>query len=290
VKPAPFTYHRPCTLDAVFDLLDTHGDTAQLLAGGQSLGPLLNLRMAVPEHLIDLNDLADLDHMRRRGEVFEIGALARHHHVANSPEVRSCVPLLAAAVGTIGHYAIRQRGTIGGSIVQADPAAQIPLVALALNAEVLIRSRTGARSVPAAEFFLAAMEVALEEKEIVTAVTFPVQQARQRWAFRNFCRRRGDYAVASVALTLTLADDGTLRGLRCCVGGTAPLAQRLTALESVAEGVRPTPDWQAETARQIAATVEAEDDGQVDEAFRREIVGVLAARAFADALGSEVIA
>lgn len=284
MKPSAFTYHRPATLDAAIDLLVAHGDTALLLAGGQSLGPLLNLRMAFPDHLIDLNDLTELDYMRQSDHRFEIGALTRHHDVATSPEVSRCVPLLAAAVGTVGHYAIRQRGTMGGSIVHADPSAQIPLVALALDAEILILSRNGTRSVPAAEFLLAAMEVALEEDEIVTGLSFVVQPETQRWAFRNFCRRRGDYALASVALILDLEGDGTLRDLRCCVGGTTPVAKRLAAVEAAAKGAHPTQDWQAETARQIAATVMAENDSQATEAFRREIVEVLATRALAAAL------
>jgi carbon-monoxide dehydrogenase medium subunit len=284
VKPAAFTYHRPATLDAVLELLEAHGDSAQILAGGQSLGPLLNLRMAMPEHLIDINDLADLAQMHRRGDRFEIGALARHHTVATSREVRLCLPLLAAAVGTIGHYAIRQRGTMGGSLVQADPAAQIPLAALALDAEVSILSRGGTRVVPVADFVLAAMDVALNEGEIVTGLGVPVQPETQGWAFRNFCRRRGDYALASVAMTLDQAEDGTVTVLRCCVGGTAPVPQRLTALEAAARGQRPTPAWQADTAHQIAASVDAEDDAQTSAVFRREIVEGLAARALADAM------
>ncbi|MBS0126504.1 FAD binding domain-containing protein [Thetidibacter halocola] len=284
MKPAPFTYHRPATLDAVLDLLAAHGADAQILAGGQSLGPLLNLRMAMPEHVIDINDLADLGQMRRRDDWFEIGALVRHHAVATSPEGRRCMPLLAAAVGTIGHYAIRQRGTMGGSLVQADPAAQIPLVALALDAEVTIQSRRGVRSVPVADFVLSAMEVALDDDEIVTGLGFPLQSPTQGWSFQNFCRRRGDYALASVAVILDLAEDGTLADLRCCVGGTAPVAQRLADLEAGARGHHPTPAWQRDTAQQIAATVPAEDDSKATEAFRREIVEVLSIRALAEAV------
>jgi carbon-monoxide dehydrogenase medium subunit len=281
VKPAAFTYHRPATLDEALDLLVTHRDTAQILAGGQSLGPLLNMRMALPEHLIDINDLPDLGRWHLREGRFEIGALARHHEIATSPEVRHHLPLLAQAVSTIGHYAIRQRGTMGGSLVQADPAAQVPLVALALDAEVAILSQEGRRSVPAAEFLLAAMEVDLKSDEIVTGLSFPVQPAAQRWAFRNFCRRRGDYALASVGMTLDLAEDGTVADLRCCVGGTAPVPQRLSALEAEVRGQRITRDCQAATARQIAHSVPAEDDVHASAAYRREIVEVLAEQALA---------
>ncbi len=284
MKPAAFTYHRPGTLDAALALLERHGEGAQILAGGQSLGPLLNLRMAFPDHVIDINDLTGLDHMQRRDDRFEIGALARHHDVATSPEVRRHVPLLAAAVGTIGHYAIRQRGTMGGSIVQADPASQIPLIAITLDADICILSRGGTRTVPAAEFMRGAMEVALEDGEIVTALRFPVQSDPQRWAFRNFCRRRGDYALASVALTLALETDGRLRELRCCVGGTAPVPVRMTKVETAAQGACHDAAWQAETARRIAAEVPAGDDPQATKTFRRDIVEVLAARALADAL------
>jgi carbon-monoxide dehydrogenase medium subunit len=287
MKPAPFTYHRPGTVDEAVGLLARYGAEASPLAGGQSLVPMMNFRMARPEHLVDLNGIAELSGIKVKGGRVRIGAMMRHHRVATADEIRAHLPLVAHAAGTIGHFAIRQRGTLGGSLVQADPAGQLPLVAVALDAEVVVHSEAGARQVPVAEFLVFAMEVALEEGELVTAVEFPCQAPDVRWAFELFSRRHGDYAMASVAVAWQPDASGAVSGLRLAVGATAPVPHRLRELEQAQEGVRPDAQWCARLAREIAAAAEAEDDPKTPEVYRRELLATLAERALRRAMSGE---
>ncbi|MEM1265199.1 MAG: xanthine dehydrogenase family protein subunit M [Pseudomonadota bacterium] len=286
MKPAPFTYHRPETLDDALALLAEHGADASPLAGGQSLVPMLNMRLAQPAHIVDLNGLTELGGVVITDGWLEIGALIRHHQLAHDPVIRAAQPLLAHAAGTIAHYAIRQRGTLGGSLVQADPAGQLPLIARLTDAEVVIRGPRGERRMPVRAFLVFAMEVALEEGELVTAVSFPLLKPGTRWGFELFSRRRGDYALASVATTLTLTN-GKIGELRLAIGAAASLPQRLTGLERSARGGVPDAAWIAETARAAAAAAEVEDSPQAPAAFRRELVEVLTHRALTAALTPE---
>jgi carbon-monoxide dehydrogenase medium subunit len=284
MKPAPFAYHRPRSLGQALALLEEHGMDASPLAGGQSLVPMLNFRMARPDHLIDLNGISELDGISIGADWIEIGAMTRHHRVATSAELRTHLPLLVTAVGTIGHYAIRQRGTMGGSLVQADPAGQIPLVAMALDAEIVVQSTSGERRIPVVDFLVFSMDVDLEEGELVTAVRFPRQRPDSRWAFELFSRRHGDYALASVALSFGLDRAGAVTGLRVAIGATGPVPHRLPVLEAAQEGTVPDADWCARLAGQIAEAAEAEDGPRMPESYRRELVADLAGRALQTAL------
>ncbi|WP_212523317.1 xanthine dehydrogenase family protein subunit M [Actibacterium sp. MT2.3-13A] len=280
MKPAPFTYHRPASVREALELLARYGADAKPVSGGQSLGPMLNMRLARPAHLVDLNDLLELDYVRNTGGVIEIGGLTRHHRVASAPEIGRDLPLLAEAAATIGHYAIRQRGTLGGSLVHADPAAQLPLVAVTLGAEVVLRSAKGERSVPADEFVQSIMTVDLADDEIVTAVRFPQQLADEGSAFDLFSRRHGDFAIVSVALTLRLDPAGAICALRLGLGGVGPVPQRQTGVEQEAIGCLPDAETAARLARAAAAAITPEDHPQVPAAYRRELVETLTARAF----------
>lgn len=275
MKPAAFGYHRPRSLAEALDLLGELPD-AKPLAGGQSLVPMMNMRLARPEHLVDLNDIAELAGLREGA----IGAMTRHHDLATDPGVRAINTLLAAAAGTIGHYAIRQRGTLGGSLVNADPAAQLPLIAVLEGAEIHIASVRGARTVAADEFFQSVMTVDLGEDEIVTGATFP--PCGGGWGFELFSRRRGDYALAAVATTLQLAADGTVSSLRFAVGGVGAIPTRLAAVEA-ATGARPDASWAESVAVLAAAAVEPEEMGGVAPEYRRELVASLAAQALTSA-------
>jgi aerobic carbon-monoxide dehydrogenase medium subunit len=195
VKPAPFRYHRPESLADALGLL-FRLPSSKLIAGGQSLGPMMNMRLVTPAELIDLNAIAGMDGMAEKGDFIEIGALARHHAVASSPVVRKHCPLLAEAAATIGHYAIRARGTLGGSLAHADPAAQLPLVAATLGAEIIVNGKRGERRIPAQDFFISMMTTALEPDEIIVAARFP---KHERHAYRQFSRRTGDFAIVAVA-------------------------------------------------------------------------------------------
>jgi len=280
MKPAPFSYHRPGGLDEALALLSRHGGAAKPLAGGQSLGPMMNMRLARPDHVIDLNDLLELDFVRVGEETAEIGALARHHRVVTDPQIARSVPMLAHAARGVGHYAIRQRGTLGGSLVHADPAAQYPLVAVTLGAEVAIRSARGSRVAPAAGFLRSIMTVDLAPDELVTSVRFPRQRPGEGWGFELFSRRHGDFALVSVALTLALDASGAISALRLGVGGVAPVPLRLATVEAEAAGMQPDAHAAAALGRLAATQVAPEDEAQVPAQYRRDLVETLTTRAF----------
>ncbi len=290
MKPASFHYHRPETLSQALALLAEHGAEAKLLAGGQSLVPMLNMRLARPGHVIDLNDLLELDSLRRDGPVIEIGALTRHHRLATAPELRQALPLMSVAAATIGHYAIRQRGTLGGSLVHADPAAQLPLVAVTLDAEVVIAGPRGRRMVPAAAFLRSVMTVDLAPDEIVTALRIPVQAAEALWDFQLFSRRHGDFALVSVALSLGCDPAGRIADLRLGLGGVDAVPLRLPEVETHAAGRLPDDGCLAELAAAAAAAITPEDTPQVPAEYRRELVETLVLRALKSALARKVAA
>lgn len=285
MKPPPFAYHRPFDLSDALALMARYGADAKPLSGGQSLVPMLNMRIARPANLVDLNDLAELDYVRRREDALEIGALTRHHRLATAPEIRKAIPLLAHAAGGIAHYAIRQRGTLGGSLAHADPAAQLPLVALVLDAEISIRSQASARSVPAGTFLRSIMTVDLAPDELVTAVRFPRPPAGAGWAFEVFQRRPGDFPLAAVAALVECAPSGEIARLALGLGGVAPTPLRVTRTEASAAGAQPDPDWIDGVAHDVAAGIDPDDEPRLPAAFRRELVAELSAKALRSALG-----
>ncbi len=280
MKPAAFTYHRPGDLDAALALLARLGSDAKPLAGGQSLGPMMNMRLARPEHVVDLNDLLDLDYVRVGESTVEIGAMTRHHRVATDPEIAAALPMLAHAARGIGHYAIRQRGTLGGSLVHADPAAQVPLVAVALDAEVVIRSARAKRVVSAKDFVQSIMTIDLAADELVIAIRFPRPAVEEGWGFELFSPRQGDFALVSVALTLVADTAGAIAALRLGVGGVAPVPLRLSAVEDAAQGLSLRSAADGALGDRAARHVAPEDDTQVPAAYRRELVETLTTRAF----------
>jgi aerobic carbon-monoxide dehydrogenase medium subunit len=227
MKAPAFAYARPRSLEDAYALLDEHRDRAKILAGGQSLMPALNMRLSSPRLLVDINALTELDGIARHGDALRIGAMTRHRSVEQSAEVARALPLLAAAMPHIAHVAIRNRGTIGGSIAFADPAAEIAAVALALDATIVIGSARGERRVSARQFFIALFETALAPDELILAVEFPLA-AGYRSAFCELARRHGDYAVVGLALHARVEgqrlDDVRLAFLGA--GATARLAMR----------------------------------------------------------------
>jgi carbon-monoxide dehydrogenase medium subunit len=204
MKSPEFSYLKAQTMADVFSALKTHGDAAQLLAGGQSLLAMLNLRMANPSILIDISGLDSLKGIQQNGNVIRIGALTTHHEIDSSHIVKEHIPLLAQAVPYVAHLAIRNKGTIGGSLALGDPAAEYPAVALALNATLIIQSATGERRVKASEFFISLYRTAVQADEILIGVEFPIAKPNQRFVFSELARRKGDYAMAGMALALSL--------------------------------------------------------------------------------------
>ena len=278
MKPAAFAYHRPDSLEEALRQLAAGGESAKLIAGGQSLGPMLNMRLAAPAGLIDLNDLSELAYVRDAGEVLEIGALTRHYQLAESALVQAQCPLLAQAAKTIGHYAIRQRGTLGGSLAHADPAAQLPLVAVALGARIAVASSRSRRDLPAAEFFLSAMTTALAADEIILSVRFPKVQAAEGTSFQLFNRRHGDFAIVAVAAAVAL-QGGRAARVRLGLSGVDAMpvnceAQARPFLNRVADAA-----WADEVAFAVRAAVTPEDDPRIPAVYRKELTQTLVQRA-----------
>jgi carbon-monoxide dehydrogenase medium subunit len=283
MKPAAFIYHRPSSLDGVLELLTELGDAAKVIAGGQSLGPMLNMRLAAPADLIDLNDLTELAYIRETGDSIEIGALTRHHQIAESPLVSTRCPLLVQAARTIGHYAIRQRGTLGGSLAHADPAAQFALIAATLDAEIDIVSSRGRRILRASEFFLSVMATALEPDEVIQAVRFPKLAANEGTAFRLFNRRHGDFAIVATAVTVVLERERVAQ-LRIGLCGTGAVPQSLHALARNFTGRVADAAWVDEVSRAVRDAVEPEDDSRIPAIFRKELTETLVGCALRRAL------
>src|SRR6185369_10360350 len=225
MKPAPFEYHRPASLLETFDLLERYGDDGRVLAGGQSLVPALNMRLATPRAVIDINRLPGLDGIRLAPEGLVIGALARHESVERSPLVREHAPLLGMAMPHVGHEAIRTRGTFGGSLALADPAAELPACVVALDAIIRVEGRGGRRDVEAADFFRGIYTTALEPGELVTAVVIPRAQPRWRFEFRELARRHGDFALVGLAAEARPAN-GALEDCRLVFFGVGPAPVR----------------------------------------------------------------
>ena len=284
MKPAAFTYHAPRSVDQAVALLASHRDSAKLLAGGQSLVPMMNLRLAQPLHVIDLNPIAGLDVIRLTGDHLEIGALTSHAALARAVPVRARCPILAAAAATIGHYAIRTRGTIGGSLAHADPAAQLSLIATLLDVELEARSPRGTRVIRAADFVTGVFTTTLAADELLTVVRVPCLGPREGWGFRMMSRRAGDFAIAAAAVTVTLDAAGRIDHLRVALGGVEPTPVTLGAMAFTQQGRLPDAAWIVALARGFAASCDPLDDPRVSTEYRLELAEVLVARALGDAL------
>lgn len=281
MKPAPFEYHRPDSVAEAAQLLADLGDEAKLLGGGQSLVPMLAMRLAFFEHLIDISRLDEIKGIERDGDSLRIGAGTTHAAVGADGEVASAVPLLSRATPLIGHFQIRSRGTIGGSIAHADPAAEYPAVALALDAEIETLSPSGRRRIPAAEFFTGVWETAMAPEEVLTGVRFPVWSGRCGYAVEEFARRHGDFAIAGAVAAVELDADDRVR--RCAVGllGLSATPRRASAAESAAVG-RPVTDLTPEDFGELAMAglddIPADLQGSAD--YRRRVGAAMAAQAW----------
>jgi carbon-monoxide dehydrogenase medium subunit len=289
VKPPPFEYHRADSVQEAVALLAELGDEAKVLAGGQSLVPLLSLRLARPAHLVDVNPVVELAGVDATSSL-RLGAMVRHRTAERSDAVRVANPLLADAVAYVGHAAIRNRGTVGGSIAHADPAAELPTVLVALDAEVQATSVRGDRSIPAAEFFQGFLVTALEPDELLTAVVLAPWPAGAGWSFMEFSRRNGDFAIAGVAVMLQLGADGRIEEARLAFSGMGGSPLRAAGAEASLAGQAPSPELFAEVGRQAVAELDPPSDVHGTTAYRRHLAGVLAARALTEAHGRSEVA
>lgn len=279
MKPARFVYHAPTTLDATLQLLAELNVDAKLLAGGQSLIPMLNLRLVRPGHLIDLQHVSELAGIHERDGGVAIGAMTRQRQVERSPLVAERIPLLAEAIRHVGHLPIRTRGTIGGSIAHADPAAELPGVLLALDGTVRLASARGERTVAARDFFVDILTTAAEPDELVREVWFPSLPPRSGSAWLEVARRHGDYALVGVGAVVTLADDGqAVAAARLCFISVAGRPVRATQAEAALRGAPVTPATWREAGALVREELDPPADLHASTHYRRHVAGVLAER------------
>jgi len=285
MKPAPFAYHRPATLDEALVLLAEHGGEAKPLAGGQSLIPAMNFRLARPAVLVDLNRVAELGYVRAGRDGLDIGAMTRQRAVERSDAVRSAAPLLAEAMPFIAHPQIRNRGTVGGSLAHADPAAELPAVMLALEARFRARGPQGERWIPAGEFFTGILETALGPDELLLEVAVPKSPARTGYAFAELARRRGDYALVGVAARVTLDRRGRCQAARITLFSVGDGPVLAAAAAATLDGQEPSPEAMRAAADAAAQRdIDPPSDIHASAAYRRRLAAVLTRRALARAV------
>lgn len=284
MKPAPFAYFAPPNLEVALTLLQEHGYDGKILAGGQSLIPAMNFRLAQPAVLIDINKLHTLSYVEPDAQGgLRIGALTRQRTLERSAHVAARAPLLHATMPHIAHVQIRNRGTLGGSLAHADPAAELPAVMVALDARFRLQSVRGERWVSAAEFYVGLFATALEPDELLAEITIPPLPPRTGWAIQELARRHGDYAIVGVAATLTLDGVGRCQAAQLVylsVGEGPTVAHSASA---ALRGQAPTPSAIAEAARSAAHEIEPLGDIHATPAYRRQLIDVLGRRALAEA-------
>ena len=282
LKPSPFDYHQPATLDEVFGLLRRHGDDARLIAGGQSLVPMMNLRLARPRVLIDLAAIPGLSEIQPDEDSVRIGAMTRHKDLITDETIKRHLPILRCAAGHIGHVQIRARGTLGGSLANADPSAELSLVMVTLGATFCLRSVRGERHVAAREFFTDALTTIMSEDEVLTEAIIPMNAAGRAFSFREIARRHGDFAIVSVAVQCSASTGEFLIGIGG-LGSVPHFCDRLCSTLSTEGGKSPAV-WQA-IAEEIAR-VEPISDLNASGGYRQRVAAVLLAESLEEVLGA----
>jgi carbon-monoxide dehydrogenase medium subunit len=282
MKMPPFDYACPATLSEAVALLATHDD-AKVIAGGQSLVPMLAFRLAAPSLLVDLRKLAELRRIETSDAGIVLGAMVRWRDILSDARLRRAHPLLVAAVEHVAHYQIRNRGTVGGSIAHADPAAEMPGIALVCEAQIAVVGKAGQRVIPAAEFFQGLLTTALAAEDIITEVRLPAWPAQRRWGFQEFARRRGDFAMAAAAVWYDQDAQGSARDAHVVAIGVGDRPQRLAAVEAVLNGRAIDEAAMAEAEASAAAAVDPPEDIHASAAYRRALLGTMVERALRDA-------
>jgi carbon-monoxide dehydrogenase medium subunit/6-hydroxypseudooxynicotine dehydrogenase subunit alpha len=278
VKPPLFDYHDPSAVEGALDLLSEHGEDAKVLAGGQSLVPLLNFRLASPDHLIDLGRIPTLAYVRRQNGVLRIGAMTRQSTLEASPLVAEHWPLLTEALGFVAHAQIRNRGTVGGSVAHADPAAELPVAFTVLDATFHLRSRRRSRSVEWRDFFITHLTTAIEADELLVEVEVPPVPPGTGWAFSEYARRHGDFALGGAAALVTL-EDGVCRRARLGLLAAADTPVRAEAAEKALEGSPITNESTAEAARTAVADINPTGDIHGSGEYRKQLIEGMVRRA-----------
>ncbi|HXW50139.1 MAG TPA: xanthine dehydrogenase family protein subunit M [Xanthobacteraceae bacterium] len=283
MKLPPFDYACPATVAEAVALLAAHGGEAKVLAGGQSLVPMLAFRLAAPALIVDLRKLDELRHVKIAAEGVSLGAMVRWKDILEHPRLRRAHPLLVTAVEHIAHYQIRNRGTVGGSLAHADPAAELPGIAVTCEAKIVALGIAGPRVIAAAEFFRGPLITALQPDEIVSEIRFPAWPEDRRFGFREFARRRGDFALAAAAIVFD-AREQKFRHVRAGAVGIADRPLRLAAVEDLLEGCDIGKAAIAKAGAAAAAAVDPPDDIHASGAYRKTLIGVMIERALYDAI------
>jgi carbon-monoxide dehydrogenase medium subunit len=283
VKPPRFEYHAPRSADEAVDLLGRYGGDAKVLAGGQSLMPMLNFRLARPAALVDVNRIAALAYVREDDGTVALGAMTRQRTIEFSPEVARRLPLLREATRWVGHLPIRSRGTIGGSIAHADPSAEYPAVLTALEGEVVAQGPRGRRTLRAGELFEGYLTTRLAPDELLVEVRLPAMPAGAGYAFEEFARRHGDFAIVGIA-AMVVRDDARCRTARLAAAGAGPVPLRLRAAEEILERDGLGDAAIAAAAARAAELVQPDSDVHASADYRRHLTGVLTARALTRAV------
>ena len=282
MKPAPFEYHRPGSTEEAIELLTAHADReTRILAGGQSLVPLMNLRLAQPEVIVDIGSIGELAAAGTANGSMRLGSMTRQQSLLEDPELRTSVPLLSEATHQVGHVQIRHRGTVGGVLAHADPAAEYPTVALALNARLEVTGPNGTRQIEADDFFLGPFMTAIEPNEMLTAAEFPKWPTTS--SFAEVARRHGDFAIAAVAVALQLDGDRIARA-GIGLGGVGGKPVRAQGAEELLGGQTATPALLDQAAEAAAIGISPSDDIHGSGDFRRHLVSVLTRRCLDSAL------
>jgi len=283
MKPAPFEYHAPDNVSDAVALLAEHGDEAKPLAGGQSLVPMLALRLTRFEHLVDLNRVEALAGVERQNGTLTVGAMTRQAALERADET-AAVPLLSLAAPLIGHFQIRNRGTLGGSVAHADPAGELPAVALALDAELEVATTSGARRVPARDFFVGTWTTCLEPDELLTAIHFPVWSDSSGFAIDEVARRHGDFALTGAVCGIEIGIDGLVRRAALALLGMGATPLRATAAEEALVGSSATADDLRAAAQLAVRDTEPPDDIHASSRYRRSVGAHVVERGLAQAL------
>ena len=285
MKPAPFEYLAPLELQEVLESLQQYGEEAKVLAGGQSLMPLMNLRLARPKVVIDINRISGLSTISAgpNGGLV-IGALTRQRAIERSATVKERNPLLAATMPLIGHFQIRNRGTIGGSLAHADPAAELTAVSVVLGAEFVLKSARGERVVQAEDFFVDTMTTAIESDELLTEIRIPGWRPGLGWAIEEVSRRRGDFAMVGVAVLVQMDGSETCKDARIALFGVGGKPVRVARAEGMLRGKAPDQKTLLEIARIVTEDLDPDSDVHASAEYRKEVGGVLTRRALEKAL------
>lgn len=281
MKPPPFTYHAPTSVAEAVELLGDNPETSKVLAGGQSLMPVLNYRLAAPEHIVDINRMPGLGQIERTATGWRIPALVRQRSAELAPELAASTPIVGQALEQVAHPQIRNRGTVCGSLAHADSSAELPSVMLALDARMSLASAKGTRTVGADDFFMFHMTTAIESDELLLAVEFDDPGPRSYSAFQEFAPRTGDFCLAGAAVTASFSADDAVEQCRIVVAGVAPTPLRLSSVESIVVGSmldsRTLVGAQEAAHRQINPTGDVHADGD----YRRQLASVLVRRSLA---------